>query len=178
MTSTPGLSDGTYYVTVYGATNHAFTLINGHPVITDIDYPTNNTVITIINDDPNRVGWRYYRLLDIQQQLDSLGWELILSNHVVGTEIALRSSAVPGRCNYRTSEYNAPQTAGHVHFASTTGLLQRPGHQADIWYVGVYMPTQALGSFTLRARQLVPAPVDFDGAAPTSPASRRARGAT
>ena len=152
----PNLSDGTFYITVYGNAPYTVSLKNGNPVITDMNY-----VDTRTNDDPNRVGWRYYRVPDIAQQLGTLGWDLFLSNAPPGTEIALRRNAVPGRWNYRANDNPYPNTVANVDY-SGIDFLQRPGHQADIWYIGVYQPAQALGVFTLNARQLVPAPLSFN----------------
>src|SRR5688572_8970258 len=56
----PTLSDGTFYVTVYGSTPYTCTFFTGNPVVTDVAY-----VSATQNDDPGRVGWRYYRVPDI-----------------------------------------------------------------------------------------------------------------
>lgn len=152
----PNLSDGTFYITVYGNAPYTVSLKNGNPVITDMNY-----VDTRTNDDPNRVGWRYYRVPDIAQQLGTRGWDLFLSNAPPGTEIALRRNAVPGRWNYRANDRPWSNTVANVDF-SGIDFLQRPGHQADIWYIGIYNPNFALGNFTLNTRELVPASLSFD----------------
>jgi len=156
---TPGLGDGAYFITVYGTNAHIAQLQSGNPVITDIDFVSNTT-----NDDTNRVGWRFFRVSDISQQLGALGWDLFLTNHAPGTRIALRRNAVPGIWNYR----NPSQTAAGVHdYLSTADFLQRPRHQADVWYVGVYSATNPLSGFTLTTRALTADPVDFDSGVAT-----------
>lgn len=154
----PTLTDATFFITVYGSTPFTCNLSTGNPTITDVAY-----VSTTLNTDVNRVGWRYFRVPDIASQLGTLGWDLLLSNQVAGTEIALRQNAVPSRWNYRDGSSNTASRA-HVDFSGgTSGFLQRPGHQADIWYVGVYNPSNALGPFTLILQQLTAALTAFDG---------------
>jgi hypothetical protein len=98
----PTLTDGSFYVTVYGTPPYTCTLFNGNPVITTVDY-----VFSITNDAPNRVGWRFYQVLNTNsEQVDSLGWELDLSNAPAGAEIAIRRNAVPGAWNYRNDPYD------------------------------------------------------------------------
>lgn len=142
----PTLSDGTFYITVYGTNRYHYVMQNGTPVITDINY---NSVT--VNDDPTRVGWRYFRASDINQQLGSLGWELFLTNAPPGTRIALRRNATPSIWNLRT-----PQLAvSNAHdYISVFDYLQRPAHPLDVWYVGIYNPSNALGNFTLHTREL------------------------
>ena len=119
----PTLSDGSFYVTVYGTPPYNCSFVNGQPVITPVDY-----VFAITNDAPTRVGWRYYTITNVAEQLNSLGWELDLSNAPPGTEIALRRNAVPGQWNYRNDPYDyygySSQTyAGpfqHFEFPATT----------------------------------------------------------
>jgi large repetitive protein len=157
---TPGLSDGTWYVTIYSTGPYTCAFTNANPVITPESY-----VFQATNDDPNRVGWRFYVLTNISQQLGSLGWALSLSNQAPGSEIAIRRNAVPGQWNYRNTDDYYPSTSlGYVDISSIYGLLQQPGHQADIWYIGVYTPTQALGSFVLNGNLLTGRPMPFDGA--------------
>jgi hypothetical protein len=159
-TGTPGLSDGTFFVTVYSTTPYSCAFSNANPVITDVHY-----LFSITNDAPNRAGWRYYRITTINEQLGTLGWALSLANQVSGTEIAIRRNAVPGQWNYRDNDnYSYANSLGYVDLASTYGLLQQPGHQADVWYIGVYTPAQALGSFVLSGSQLTGQPLPFDGA--------------
>ncbi|HEY0549559.1 MAG TPA: hypothetical protein VGF13_08155, partial [Verrucomicrobiae bacterium] len=151
----PTLSDGTFYITIYGATNRTYTLTNGEPNI-----PIRAYALTNVNDQPTLAGWRYYVVSDIASQLGTLGWELMLAGQVPGTEIALRRNAVPGRWNYRDNGYG--YTQGYVDYSETDGLLQRPGHQADIWYIGIYQPATSLGSFTLNTHALAPPLVPFN----------------
>ena len=158
----PTLANGNYYITVYGTTPYTCTLVEGNPVITTVNY-----VFNITNDAPNRVGWRYYQILNSdQEQVNSLGWELALSNALPGTEIAIRRNAVPGAWNYRNDPYDyyGYSTTSYVDLSSTLGDLQQPNHQADVWYIGVYSPVAALGNFVLAGSQLVGGPVSFDGA--------------
>jgi hypothetical protein len=157
---TPGLSDGTWYVTIYSTAPYTCGFANANPVITPESY-----VFQVTNDAPNRAGWRYYTLTNIDQQLGSLGWALSLANQVPGTEIAIRRNAVPGQWNYRNSDdYYPSSSLGYVDLSSIYGLLQQPGHQADIWYIGVYTPNQALGSFVLSGNLLTGQPMPLDGA--------------
>jgi len=156
---TPGLSDGTWYVTIYSTNAYACAFTNASPVVTPESY-----VFQAANDVPNRAGWRYYVLTNIDQQLGSLGWQLSLANQAPGTEIALRRNAVPGQWNQRTADDNYSVTEqGYVDLSSIYGLLQQPGHQADIWYIGVYTANQALGGFVLTGSQLTGQPMAFDG---------------
>lgn len=165
------LTDGTWYVTIYSTVNYNATLTSGQPVVTDINFTS-----TSVNDAPAKVGWRYYRLFDIAQQLGSLGWDLFLQNHVAGTEIALRRNAVPSRQKFRDGDLNpgTQERNGDIDFSSTAGFLQRPGHQADIWYVGIYQPNVPLGTFTLQTQPLTAAATTFDGS--TTPVSNQPSG--
>ena len=52
---------------------------------------------------------------------------------------------------------------GNVDFSSLQGFMQRPGHQSDIWYIGIYSPATALGNFVLTGTQLTGPTVSFDG---------------
>jgi large repetitive protein len=158
----PTLANGTFYVTVYGTPPYNVSLFNGQPAITDVPYAFN-----ITNDAPARAGWRFYRTANTAEQLGSLGWQLDLSNHVAGTEIAIRRNAVPGRWNYRNNPNNNSttfSTLGYVDVSSTLGFLQQPNHQADVWYIGVYTPATALGNFVLTGTTLTGPAVAFDGA--------------
>ena len=150
------LSDGTFYVTVYGTPPYTFSLASGNPTITDIAFTS-----ATVNDQTTRTGWRYYRVADIPSQVGHLGWELSLANQVPGTEVAIRRNGVPGRWSYRTGG-TAYESDEYVD-ASAIGDLQRPGNQADIWYIGIYTPEEALGAFTLTSRPLTATAVAFDG---------------
>ena len=167
----PTLSDGTFFVTVYGSSNFTALLASGKPAVTEVEY-----VSTSVNNDPARVGWRYYQVADILAQLGSLGWELFLESQPPGTEIALRRNSVPGRWNYRQNNLPAVNTKGYVDYSSVAGFLQRPGHQADVWYVGVYNPTNALGNFVLNLREMTGTPVSFNGAGSAAAVSGQASG--
>ncbi len=155
----PTLTNGTWFITVYGTGSHQFTLRNGIPVITPMNY-----VDTKVNDLTTRAGWRFYSVSDIPSQLGSLGWQLELANQVPGTEIAIRRNAVPGRWrNHNDFGQTSYGGGSHVDNSRTTGLLQIPGHEADIWYVGIYWPSAPLGAFTLQATDLSQTPVAFAG---------------
>ena len=159
----PTLSDGTFYVTVYGLAPYSGQLASGNPVITDVGF-----VSTTLNADVNRVGWRYFRVPDIASQLGSLGWDLLLQNQPPGTELAIRRNAVPSRWNYRPSNNANVSSQGFVDFTDQLrGFLQRPGHQADIWYIGVYNPSNALGPFTLVLDRLQATALSFNSGAIT-----------
>jgi hypothetical protein len=163
----PGLSDGVFFVTVYSTGPYACGLTNSNPVITDVHF-----VFDITNDAPSRSGWRYYRVPDPNEQLGSLGWELLLANQAPGTEILLRRNAVPGRWTRRDNDNSYDtQLLGYpveclpgAQCPAVGGFLQNPGHQADIWYIGVYTPDQALGSFVLSGRRLTADAQSFDDA--------------
>ncbi|MGN6385792.1 MAG: hypothetical protein ACTHMT_06085, partial [Verrucomicrobiota bacterium] len=142
----PILSDGTFYITVWGTGPHQFALQNGPATITDINY-----IDTIRNTDTNRVGWRFFRVTDINQQLGSLGWELSVTNANPGARIAIRRNAAPSSWSLR----NPTQALANYYDQISLGtILQQPGHQADVWYIGVYNPSNSLGGFTLSAREI------------------------
>jgi hypothetical protein len=151
------LSDGTFYITVYSTNSHGCTLLSGPPIIPDIPY-----IATVTNVDTNRVGWSIYKVSDISAQVGSLGWDISVSNASPGTRIALRRNGAPGVWNYRDP---AAGTAGFYTQLSTTNFLQAPDNPADVWYVGVYNPSNALGQFHLTLRELTASPVSFDGGA-------------
>jgi len=150
----PTLSDGTFFITVYGTNSYTCTLQNGNPEFTEIDFESVTT-----NTDTNRVGWRFFKLSNISQQLGALGWDLLVTNFAPGTRLALRRNAAPGIWNFRNPNAGS---AGTYDFLSTADFLQRPGHQADVWYVGVFTTTNSLGAFTLISRPLIPEPLTFD----------------
>ena len=151
----PTLSDGTFFVTVYGTNAYTCTLQNGPPEFTEINFTSSTT-----NLDVNRVGWRFFKVSDINQQLGALGWDLFITSFAPGTKIALRRNAAPGIWNYRNTSIG---TEGEYDYLSAADFLQRPGHQADIWYVGIYNPTVALGPFNLVTRELTAVPLALDG---------------
>lgn len=160
----PGLSDGVFYITTYGAAARTYGLRNGEPTITSRPYAS-----VVVNDEPARAGWRYYVVDDVAGQLGTLGWDVVLSGQVPGTEIALRRNAVPGRWRSRVNGFEGGGAA--LDHSDLRGFLQRPGHQADIWYVGIYQPDINLGPFTLKLAPLAPVLAEVDGApsAPVSP---------
>ena len=151
----PVLSDGTFYVTVYGTPPYAATLANGMPVISDVPY-----VFQVTNDAPAWLGWRYYRTANTDEQQNSLLWKLALSAQPAGTEIALRRNAVPGQWNQRNNPKTfSTSSQGYMDLSSISGVLQQPNHPADIWYIGVYSPTLPLGAFVLSATSVTPATI-------------------
>jgi hypothetical protein len=152
------LTNGTWFITVYGKSSYSFVLRNGPPEVTPIQFTDQK-----LNDQPLRAGWRFYALTDVSSQLGSVGWELELANHIPGTEIAIRRNAVPSRWRSRTNGISNITVTAASDISSITGLLQNPGHQADIWYVGVFMPTQPLGPFVLNCRPIEPPALNFDG---------------
>jgi hypothetical protein len=157
----PTLTNGVWYVTVRGRGALRYRLTSGNPVVTPIGYRSST-----LNDAPNRArsGWRYYVVNDIESQVGFLGWELELLNAVPRSELAIRRNGVPSRWNYRTNNVPAVGVSA-MDLSTTLGLLQQPGHPADIWYVGIYTPDQALGAFTLESRTISSTDVAFnDGA--------------
>ena len=133
----PTLSDGTFFITVYGSNSYSCTLQSGNPEFTEIDFTS-----ATLNTDTNRVGWRFFKLSNINQQLGSLGWDLFVTNFNPGTRIALRRNAAPGIWNFRNPN---PGVTGSYDFLSTADFLQRPGHQADVWYGAFSPPTPRSG---------------------------------
>jgi hypothetical protein len=156
----PTLTNGTFFITLYGAASYQVSLFNGNPVVTELA-PFNGG--SVVNTTPDKVGWRYYVASQIDQQF-GLGWELELSGAPAGTEIAIRRNAVPARWRYRDTEWSESwlNHAGHVDQGSTNGLLQQVDHASDVWYIGVYNPDQALGNFTLTSRLATAATVGFN----------------
>ena len=149
----PTLSDGTYYITVYGSEGFDGTLQNRPPRITDVDYQ-----FQITNDDPDRAGLRVYRVFNVQKQLGTLGWELLLSQLGANKEILIRRNAVASKWyGSQSRQYGSWDFAGGE-------LLDQPGHQADIWYISVYSRTEPLNAFKLEGKELSPTPFSFDGA--------------
>jgi len=140
----------TYFLSVTGNPGDTVNLDSHIQEVSDIGFNTTQSNIAVADTD-------------INSQLGCLGWELDLSNQVPGTEIAIRRNAAPGRWNYRTNGSSYVNNNSRVDASGTGGFLQHPGHQADIWYVGIYMPSQALGAFTLACAPIVPTSVTFDG---------------
>jgi hypothetical protein len=166
----PALTNGTWYVTVYAAQGaYATGLVNGPPAISDIGY---RDVVT--NDQPLRVGWRYYRVPDFGSQVGTLGWELALANAPAGTELAVRRAQVPGIWKKRTGGSTSLTEVKYADASSKNGILQRVDHEADIWYVGVYQPALPLGGFTLTLDDIKSTPITLDGS--LSPVAEQVEG--
>ncbi|MFO0750042.1 MAG: hypothetical protein U1F43_30890 [Myxococcota bacterium] len=161
----PSLTNGTWYVTVRGEPPFDFTLTSGNPTVTDMAFVTDPGTVANGAAFEDQVGWRYYRVPDIVSQVGTLGWILDLANQVPGTEIAIRKNALPGRWSYRTRSGGQSYEGATQHFdaASTAGFLERPNHEADIWYIGIYQGAEALGPFTLRTRTFQPTTLTFEG---------------
>ena len=126
------------------------------PVITPVSY-----VFSITNDAPNRVGWRYYSVSDINSQLGSLGWLLLLSNAPAGSEIAIRRMPFPasGIIGTRMTAMISPPPDMWIlelHQCLTT----TPKSGGHLVYRRV-SSTQALGNFVLSGQEL-PVPVSTD----------------
>ncbi|QJE95286.1 InlB B-repeat-containing protein [Luteolibacter luteus] len=147
------LTDGTWYITTWSDAAYTFNLKNGDPVITPISFTD-----VEVNDQPTRSGWRFFALTDVPSQVGALGWELQLSNHVPGSQLALRRNKVPSRWQKREggSASAVDTNSTYIDESSTTGLIQRVNHQADVWYVGVFLPHQPLGTFTLNVHPITP----------------------
>ncbi len=155
----PDLTNSTFYISVKGTVGTSYRLTSGSPAITLMPFINPNG---IQNDRPNQVGWRYYRVDNDATQLNILGWLLELvppqsgTAAPAGTEIAIRRGGVPNRTRYRNqhnSNYIYEQS--RVDYASRVGFLQRPNHQADFWYIGIYNPDATLNDFVLRTSPIV-----------------------
>jgi|GEM_PF-6494206 len=176
----PVLANGTWYFTIYSDDAFQCDLINGQPEATgsliDIDFLDDDslTLAPILQpgnqpaDSPvaNRSGWAYFRANKIAEQSGILGWSLSLLNARPKTELAIRQNAVPS-IMVRREQGNStetvlskqtirPKSTNAFNARSQNGLLQRPSQQADIWYVGVYLPEDALGSFQLKRERIIP----------------------
>lgn len=154
----PDLTNGTWFITLFGNGPYETHLKSGTPTITDIGYRS-----SVSNDQPDRSGWRYYRVTDIGAQIGTLGWQLELEGAPPGTEISLRRALAPGAWKRKTGGVASAVPVRHVDFSSATGILQRVDHEADIWYVGVFQPDTALGNFTLTLSDIVSTTGTFDG---------------
>ena len=154
----PYLTNGTWFVTVYGGAAYETGIKSGPPVITDLGYRSEVT-----NDQALRSGWRYYRVPDFASQVGTLGWQLELKNAPQGTQLAIRRAQVPGIWTKRTGGSTSLSQVSYVDAASTNGILQRVDHEADIWYVGVYQPSLPLGAFQLTLNDITAVPTAMDG---------------
>ena len=153
----PDLTNGTWFVTVSGTAAFETGISNGTPLFTDLNYRS-----TVVNDQPTRAGWRYYRVPEFSAQVGTLGWQLNLTGAPVGTEIAIRRAQAPGIWKKRTAGNTSFSPVRYVDAASTSGILQRVDHEADIWYVGVYQPNLPLGGFTLTLNDISAKPTGFN----------------
>lgn len=152
----PVLSDGTFYVTVYSTNtvttnNYSYVLQSRKAPITQIPY---TSVVT--NDEPERVGWKFYIVHDDTNQLSSLGWDLFLQNHAPGTRIAIRRSMAPSFWKFRNP--GAGQTNCY-EILSAKDFLQNPDQTAGTWYIGVFNATEPLGPFVLTTREIQARPL-------------------
>ena len=156
--SGPSLASGDWYVTVWADRTGtppsltSGTLSCGPPTATDISFVSTNT-----NNLPTKAGWKYYRIGNDTNQLGYLGWDILLTPPV-GTPVgdytlALRQNDFPSRWQYRSG--GSSSGSANVYTASSTfGEIQRPGHQQDTWYIGVYRSDQKLDSFVLETKAL------------------------
>ncbi|MGL4402087.1 MAG: InlB B-repeat-containing protein, partial [Luteolibacter sp.] len=154
----PALTNGIWFVTVYGSADYETGIVSGPPDISDIGYRDEVT-----NDQPLRSGWRYYRVPDFAAQVGTLGWEVDLANAPAGTEIAIRRAQIPGIWQKRTGGSTNLTEVKYADASSKNGILQRVDHEADIWYVGVYQPSLPLGAFTLTLDDIKSSPAVMDG---------------
>jgi hypothetical protein len=150
----PTLTDGSYYLTVYGQPPYTATLTCTPPPVVDVDYEFVRT-----NDLPLRQGWRIYRVLETTTA--SLGWDLLLTNFAPGTELAVRRSAMPGRWASRTNylQGSASSATNYLEASSLSGFLQLPQLprlKQDTWYIGVNNTNQPLGLFVLTGVEINP----------------------
>lgn len=161
----PDLNVGVSYITVYSPTDSDFTfdLKSGDPQVTPVPY-INEVPNQIINAPANQNmgGWVYYRVDNVPEQLNYMGWELLLSQQAAGSELAIRRNAIPAYGKYRA---NGVDISGvkRVDISSTKSILQDPNHEADVWYIGVYNPTLALGAFQLVTRAPQRSALGFNG---------------
>lgn len=169
----PDLTDGVSYITVYSTKDSSFTfdLQSGDPDVTPVSFINDPnatsdgtaSLLTLKNDTHlNLGGWRYFRVDNIGYQLGFLGWELLLNTQVAGTELAVRRSAIPSYGKYRAKGTSSTRS-DLADMSSITGVLQDPTHEADIWYIGVYNPTLALGAFDLTTRAPTRTDLSFNG---------------
>jgi hypothetical protein len=161
----PFLTDGVWYVTVRG--RGSYRLRSGRPVTTTLPF---DGVVTNAPEYASLAGARYFVLTDLAAQTGALGWQLALSGQAAGTRLAIRRNALPGA---RTSRSWSPgrtpsdslETSADA--ASDTGWLDRPGHEADVWYVAVERTAGPVGPFTLTSLPMVATDLAFNGGALT-----------
>jgi large repetitive protein len=158
----PDLTNGKWFVTVCGTSAYETGIGNGTPTFTDLEYRS-----TVVNDQPERAGWRYYRVPDSAAQAGTLGWQLNLTGAPAGTEVAIRRTQAPGIWKKNSAGSTVTTSVRYVDAASKTGILQRVDHEADIWYVGVYQPNVPLGAFTLTLNDITAKPTALDNGSMT-----------
>ncbi|RMH52405.1 MAG: hypothetical protein D6682_01960, partial [Zetaproteobacteria bacterium] len=169
----PTLTNGVWYVTVHGIGAYSFTLTSNNPVITPAAVINDPAAVgnPYASTSPlsngtafqNQSGWRYYQVTDVNAFLSQLGWQLALSNATPGTQLAIRRNAVPSSWNYRSNGSTYDNSSSHIDYSSASGLLQLPSLPADIWYIGVYSPGQALGTFNLTTSAIPSPQIGFNG---------------
>ncbi len=161
----PDLNVGPSYITVYSPddADFSFSMRSGNPQVTGIPF---------INEEPNQIvnspenhdlgGWVYYRVDNLAEQLDYMGWELLLSNAPVNARLAIRRNAIPALGYYRLK---GEKKDGSIRADLNTNkpVLLSPNHEADIWYVGVYSPEAPLGPFELVTRAPQRSELSFNG---------------
>ena len=161
----PDLNVGVSYITVYSATDNDYTfdLKSGDPQVTTVPY-INDVPTEIVNAPANQNmgGWVYYRVDNVPEQLNYIGWELLLSQHALNSELAIRRNAIPAYGKYRTKGA-IKDGDKRVDITSATGLLQDPNHEADVWYIGVYSQNLPLGAFHLVTRAPQLSTLNFNG---------------
>jgi hypothetical protein len=161
----PDLNNGVSYITVYSATDtdYTFDLKSGDPQVATVPY-VNEAPSQLVNAPANQNmgGWVYYRVDNVAEQLNYMGWELLLSLQASGTDLAIRRNAIPAYGKYRQKGI-VKTGEKRVDLNSATGLLQDPNHEADIWYIGVYNPNVALGAFNLVTRAAQLSTLNFNG---------------
>ena len=161
VVTTPLLGEGLWYITVYGDEPFEINLTQKEAEFESV--PFNGTQI---NDEPDKVGWKYYLVTELDAQLSSLGWELSLTGAPSNTEMVVRRNAPPSIWQTATSG-TRPTISIRDHdngdFDTDDDLLQIPQHEAGVWYVGVYSPVEPLGDFEINLSPFTPAVVNADG---------------
>lgn len=154
----PLLSDGTWFITVYGAGPYRVALTSRAPTPGPIEITTTGATTT----EPDRAGWHYFVLTDIEGQLATLGWQLELAGAATPNDLAVRRNALPYQTRSRSGWGQTAVQTGQADATSSTGLLQRAGQPADVWYVGVASPLQAVGAFALDTFPIGVTTANFD----------------
>lgn len=164
VTHSDNLLSGIWYITVKGhQSSFGFSLTSSEPEVTELDISSGEANNPLAN--AQQAGWRFYRLtgeiplLTGPFSVPVLGWQTELSNAGSESRIALRSSRIPSTYKYRSGSTSTRTYTGFDHH-SDTGLLQMPGMQNGIWYLGVYNGEVALGEFNL-ANELIYEPPEI-----------------